>query len=419
MHKGDLSAQADLMDFKDTKHLYALGAVESLKGEILFLDSKPFISSVQDQKLNISNSFEHKATLLVYASVDQWTSTTLPDQVSTYADLEKHIEQTAKDNGINTDEPFPFLLNGRLRSFDWHVIDWKDGDTEHSHEKHITSGLHGTMTDQDVEVLGFYSNSHHAIFTHHTTNMHLHVKTTDNSISGHLDGLTLGPGMTLQLPAIINETETPRPIKTAASVSNYSGTTRTYISDASYLNYDYPTELKNGYRLEYRVYVEPNASDTLQTIFLMKGATEIKDLNGGSSYDLPHKNIGYTAADFDRSFVFAQSFGAGNPSYIQLIDKESGEELLRGTWVDAEEHEQLLLYIEDEHEATEQLKLYDAKNENERIVRGFERSKCREQVTGGLGDCVAIDSATTSEIILKMDTGEETIDIKYKRQQKP
>jgi hypothetical protein len=200
MHKGDLSAQADLTDFQDTEHFYALGAVENLKGEVLILDSRPFISSVKDQNLSISNSFDYKATLLVHASVDKWTPSSIPVNISTYEDLEKHIEQTAKENEINTDEPFPFLINGRAKSFDWHVIDWKDGDTEHSHEKHINSGPHGTLTDQDVEILGFYSNSHHAIFTHHTTNMHLHIKTTDNKISGHLDGLTLGQGMTLQLP---------------------------------------------------------------------------------------------------------------------------------------------------------------------------------------------------------------------------
>jgi len=202
MHKGDISAQADLTDFQDTKQFYALGAVENLKGEILILDSKPYISSVKDQNLTISNSFDHKATLLVYASVDKWTTFTIPENVITYEDLEKHIEQTAKDNGVNTEEPFPFLINGQAKSFDWHVIDWKDGDTEHSHKKHINSGLHGTLTDQDVEILGFYSKSHHAIFTHHTTNMHLHVKTTDNKTSGHLDGLTLGQGMTLKLPDI-------------------------------------------------------------------------------------------------------------------------------------------------------------------------------------------------------------------------
>ena len=200
MRKGDISAQVDLTDFLEFENFYALGAVENLKGEILILDSKPFVSSVLDGSLVINNSFRYKATLLVYASVDNWTSSAIPDRIITYEDLQKYIEMTAKENGINTNEPFPFLISGVAESLDWHVIDWKDGDTEHSHEKHINSGPHGTMTNQEIEVLGFYSKSHHSIFTHHTTNMHLHMRTTDNRTAGHVDGLTIGRGMILKLP---------------------------------------------------------------------------------------------------------------------------------------------------------------------------------------------------------------------------
>jgi acetolactate decarboxylase len=93
-------------------------------------------------------------------------------------------------------------MEGSVSSFDWHVINWADGDTEHSHEKHISSGPHGTIRNQSVDILGFYSNKHHAIFTHHTTNMHLHVKTKDNVVSGHVDGITLAGGIKLKLPII-------------------------------------------------------------------------------------------------------------------------------------------------------------------------------------------------------------------------
>ena len=190
---------------------------------------------------------------------------------------------------------------------------------------------------------------------------------------------------------------------------------RTYISDSRYLTYDYETDLKGDFRLEYRVFVESNYPDTLQTIFLMKGSEEIKDLNGGSSYGLPHKNIGYIGADFDSSFVFVQSFGSGNPHEIQLIDKKSGKELLKGTWVDADENEQILLYIENEHEQNEKLLIYDVKNENEIISTGFEKSKCVEHVIGGLRNCVEIETVTTDEIVLKIDTDEERILKKYNR----
>lgn len=201
MHKGDISAKIDLAVFENTEHFYALGALENLKGEVQIFDSKSFNTMVIGDTLVIDSSFDKKATLLVYASVSKWKLISIPDEVVTYKQLEDYVEKTAEDNQINTVKPFPFLLTGTPQSFDWHVINWKEGDMEHSHEKHITSGLHGTMANSPVEILGFYSDSHHAVFTHHTTNMHLHVKTADNKIAGHIDDLNLGKGMVLKLPA--------------------------------------------------------------------------------------------------------------------------------------------------------------------------------------------------------------------------
>lgn len=202
MHEGDISAKAHLSELKNDEHVYALGAVENLKGEILILDSKPFVTSVENNELSIDQSFDKNACLLVYAHVAQWNNYDVPNTISSYEDFEEYVEQVAREKGINTEEPFPFLLEGSAKKFDWHVINWKDGDTEHSHEKHIHSGLNGTLTDTDVEILGFYSKHHHTIFTHHSTNMHLHVKTKDNKIAGHVDGLTLGEKMLLKLPKV-------------------------------------------------------------------------------------------------------------------------------------------------------------------------------------------------------------------------
>ena len=200
MHKGDISAKVDLKKFEKTEHFYALGAIENLKGEIQIFDSEPFNTIVIDSALAFDKSFDKKATLLVYASVSKWKSINIPDKVTTYDQLESYIQLTAKKNQIKVDEAFPFLIEGTPKSFDWHVINWKDGDKEHSHKKHISSGPHGTINNERVEMLGFYSDSHHAIFTHHTTNMHIHVKTVNNRIAGHVDGLTLGKGMILKLP---------------------------------------------------------------------------------------------------------------------------------------------------------------------------------------------------------------------------
>jgi alpha-acetolactate decarboxylase len=200
MHKGDISAKADLKTFENIKHLYAIGALENLKGEIQIFDSKSFNSLVVDNTLFVENTFDKKATLLVYASVSEWILIDVPENIITYKQLEEFISQAAGENQINVNEPFVFLLEGTPESLDWHVINWKEGDTEHTHEKHVNSGLHGTINNTPAKMLGFYSDSHHAIFTHHTTNMHIHVKTNDNKIAGHVDGLKLGKGMILKLP---------------------------------------------------------------------------------------------------------------------------------------------------------------------------------------------------------------------------
>jgi len=91
MFKGDISAKADLSDFKERNHFYALGAIENLKGEIQIFDCKPFNTIVVDKNLVIDNSFNKKATLLVYASIEKWKTINIPDSVSTYERIEKYI----------------------------------------------------------------------------------------------------------------------------------------------------------------------------------------------------------------------------------------------------------------------------------------------------------------------------------------
>ena len=136
------------------------------------------------------------------AIVKTWENFSIPSSVQSKKDLEKHIEAVAEEYGIDVNQPFPFLIAGKVKSADWHVINWKDGDTEHTHEKHIKSGLYGTIKNQDLDMLGFYSDSHHAIFTHHTTNMHIHGRLKTGKIAGHIDDLELGEGMTLKLPKV-------------------------------------------------------------------------------------------------------------------------------------------------------------------------------------------------------------------------
>ncbi len=202
MHKGDLSTKMELSKLQGVKNLFALGAIENLKGEVQIFNGNPSNTFVKNDKIMFDRTYSKNATLLVSSVVANWSSFQIPSTVKTKEELEKYIEKIAAKNQIDTKEPFPFLIDGKPESLNWHVINWKDGDLEHSHEKHIASGLNGTLKNQKVEMLGFYSDSHHAIFTHHTTNMHIHMKMVNGEIAGHVDNLILGKEMILKLPKI-------------------------------------------------------------------------------------------------------------------------------------------------------------------------------------------------------------------------
>ncbi len=196
---GNIQAVISLDSLSNKKNLYALGAVDNLKGEIQIFNSKPSNSFVIDGSLKIKDSYNLKAALLVYAEVEAWDSFQI-EKSKTKSELEEKIFKMAKSNGINLEKPFPFLLEGNVASLDWHVINWNEGDTIHNHKKHKASGLNGTLRNTDVEILGFYSTKHKAVFTHHTTNMHMHFKTDDTATTGHVDDLLLNETITLKLP---------------------------------------------------------------------------------------------------------------------------------------------------------------------------------------------------------------------------
>ncbi|HSI71263.1 MAG TPA: hypothetical protein VK941_13590 [Gillisia sp.] len=199
MMEGNLAATTSLAEYEDIENFYALGAMEDLKGEIQIFNSKALNSVVKNDTLQIDKTYTAKAALLVLARVPLWMSIPIPDSIKSHASLEKFISQTAVRNKLDVDKPFPFLLEGKVSTLKWHVLNWKDGDTIHSPQKHKESGLQGLLKKEKVEVLGFYSNSHHRIFTHHTSNVHMHFRDREDSLAGHVDELIPGE-MVLKLP---------------------------------------------------------------------------------------------------------------------------------------------------------------------------------------------------------------------------
>jgi alpha-acetolactate decarboxylase len=200
---GDITSAISLDSLQSKEHLFALGAVENLKGEIQIFDGNPSNSSVINDSIRITDTYNLNASLLVYSQVKEWNTFKVDDD-KTKLQLETKIFELAKANGVDTEAPFPFLIEGTVASLDWHVINWKDGDMVHNHKKHKESGLNGTLNNLEVVIIGFYSTKHKAVFTHHTTNMHMHFKTVDNTLAGHVDDVIVN-SIKIKLPKAENK----------------------------------------------------------------------------------------------------------------------------------------------------------------------------------------------------------------------
>jgi len=66
---GDISSTISLDSLQSKEHLFALGAVENLKGEIQIHDGNPSNSSVVNDRIKIIDTYNLNASLLVYSEV--------------------------------------------------------------------------------------------------------------------------------------------------------------------------------------------------------------------------------------------------------------------------------------------------------------------------------------------------------------
>jgi acetolactate decarboxylase len=186
MQAGDLSAKISL----DTIHLsnttYGLGVAESLEGEIVIIAGTCLRSNVEGEKVMTRQELDTKAAMLVRIEVKDFSHNTEMPKISSILELEERLKiQGAKQfNG----KPFSFLIKSRISKVDYHIIDWREG-TEHSPSNHKQFAMHGSFVDEEVIIVGFYSDYHQGIFTPHSTNVHMHVYNPSKNIVGHVDGI--------------------------------------------------------------------------------------------------------------------------------------------------------------------------------------------------------------------------------------
>jgi acetolactate decarboxylase len=198
--KGDMTTHLSLKDLQNTPHLFAIGSVTNLKGFIVVNDSKPYTSFIQGDSVAIDSSWNTDATLLVYATAEKWKEIPVPADVKDWKQLENFVMTSAKQNKMNLDAAFPFLVKGNIARMNWRVTDWDIADKEVTNKKVKNSGLKGEANEVYATLVGFYSDKQYRVLAEHSTKMHIHFVSDDRKVSGHADNLLLGGNVMLYLP---------------------------------------------------------------------------------------------------------------------------------------------------------------------------------------------------------------------------
>lgn len=196
MWKGKLEGKIHLDTISNKNGLYGLGPVSFLTGEIVINNGKSYISKVtSDSTMQVEKSFNVSAPFFVYGNVTNWNEIELSSEIKSINDLEKFIEKKSSDYK----RPFPFKLTGKVSNAIIHVQNLPKGTKVSSPDEAHQGQTNFTLNNEVVEIIGFYSTKHKGIFTHHDTNLHMHLINKDENKMGHLDKLEI-ENMKLFLP---------------------------------------------------------------------------------------------------------------------------------------------------------------------------------------------------------------------------
>lgn len=199
MHLGLLYGTINLDTITTKKHLYGLGPVEYLKGEILIDDGHSYISKIADDgSISMEETYKTKAPFFVYENVDKWEEISLPDYIVNLQQLETYLDATTKKHS----RPFAFRVTGTMENAAVHIVNLPDGTIVTSPEDIQQHQHHFIVKNTDAELIGFFSTQHQGIFTHHDTYVHIHLITSDKKKMGHVESFVMKKGTAkLFLPA--------------------------------------------------------------------------------------------------------------------------------------------------------------------------------------------------------------------------
>lgn len=193
----DIGPNVDLAKLKSASHLYALGPVAGLKGEITVVDSRVFVSRAHGKDAVVSVEPNASAIFLVHSSVSAWRSIAIPTNIVTDADLASFLQGQLPANSRSA-----FLVRGTAARAQYHIQNYQGKAEDLTHAAHDKSKVLFELTQTPVELVGFFTNREEdgGSFVHQGQTIHIHLISEDRKSMGHLESISLAPGATLLLP---------------------------------------------------------------------------------------------------------------------------------------------------------------------------------------------------------------------------
>lgn len=209
---GKAEAVISLKELAQHAHLYAIGPVAGLDGEITVFNSKPYVSKMlSNEDYQVTHSFDCEAFFLSWTTQKEWQEISIPETIQNYVDLQAFVKTQAAQLGIDVTQPFPFLLSGTPKELKWHInVDRTNG--QFITKELFSKSKHSYVNKSEpVDIIGFYSENHAGLFISQFSpaikadsgiknSIHIHFVSQASKATGHIDDLILGSNMLLKLP---------------------------------------------------------------------------------------------------------------------------------------------------------------------------------------------------------------------------
>jgi len=198
MHEGKTGPAVKLSRLLPDDALYAVGALAGMTGEVTVVGGKAYLSYGKEQRpaAEVTEDTDAEAALLVSAHVPAWRLVTSNETIP-FEDLDSEIADLAGKAGMDVHGRVPFVIEGRVRELEWHVLAGvpPEGATDHTE-----NAAQFRLPTAQATLVGFFSPSDEGVFTHMGSKTHLHVVTGTPPGTGHVDHVIVLPGATVRFP---------------------------------------------------------------------------------------------------------------------------------------------------------------------------------------------------------------------------